>query len=785
MSFDMERPEALVEDADGDGDVDAADVLQMYDQDGDGLLSQDELQPIFERLHTQTEYTNSLLTTLEDVQAQNLKMKDDAKQKADTLSNALQVLDTVRNESNDLKRQLKVAREVAENSNNQCREARVLNETLKRDRDNLAREKGEAGDALKELTASKDHLAHELAREQEDHGNTKGKLSEEREVARDNIEHYRSLHDDLHQQHEELKALHGPLDEKCANLTETVRQLTKDNDGLQESLHKARQDAETANQQSAQAKQREEITHEKLELKVKEHEDEMAKSEQLHEQVRAHEEHGKELEAELEGKMELIAQANDDLKKNKAEIKALQNELDTVGKELLSQATLRKQDQERWHTKLTEAQEQLARALGESRLEAQRYATESQHRTVEHLEARKEHENQYIALQADHAALHLILAQQQAGERQRSEEWEKERERARQTLAEAKKEFGDLKTSFDALENQKIAEEKRLKDELAYVKQELHSRGVKYLNMISQMQDSMQSVRKEAVQSMTQKKEIEDMFGAFKALAVKLQETQKKPIHDWNQQTHDALEALINQNKELRKETEDLEDKERHALMEKEEEKAKNLMLEEEKGRLEFDHNTLERKIEEMKRAHGDELQSKASAHDQLFKQKQEGDERLRNLQARHDKAVKESNEHKQNYQKGQEELLAARNDHNNALSSKASALEEERGKVRDLEASRDGLQKDRVQLQETRSQLEAQMYASLNPPQTCHVWSDEHFPPVLAANRSKSKSPPPIRTLGLLPRRRRLSSRICKCTTTKPSAIAIKLISSSSRRRT
>lgn len=96
-------------DVNGDGTLDAADLVGAYDTNGDGILDMKEMEKLAAQLSNQVEYNNTLLEQLQRLEEQQLATAKDVQQKQQALRQALDVCERIRAEATDLRQKLDIA----------------------------------------------------------------------------------------------------------------------------------------------------------------------------------------------------------------------------------------------------------------------------------------------------------------------------------------------------------------------------------------------------------------------------------------------------------------------------------------------------------------------------------------------------------------------------------------------------------------------------------------------------------------------------------------------------
>lgn len=242
---------------------------------------------------------------------------------------------------------------------------------------------------------------------------------------------------------------------------------------------------------------------------------------------------------------------------------------------------------------------------------------------------------------------------------------------------------------------------KALDDEVRFLKAEMHDRGSNYVKMITQLQGFVKQAHKETTNVVNQTAEIDKQFKTVQQFASSLESKQGKPIAQWHEQTNGAMAALIEQNKHYKAEAEEAEDTRRNVEVEVEEEKAKNLMLEEQNSQLEHDVAIEKSKVEDAKKKAEERVERVNHEKDELLKQKKESDDKCKQLQDSKDQLLEQSRRLHGESQQAQAELSAHQADHEVKAGEFETKMAEFADANRVLESEKDRLAQERAELQE------------------------------------------------------------------------------------
>lgn len=687
-------------DQDDDGDIDVDDILAAFDADGDGQIGSNELQKLAEQLSSQVDYNNMLIEHLKTMEEEQVRIQEDMKEKQNALKQAIAVGDAARSEANDLRRKLAISQEVAENMSNQCRESRVEVSALRRESENLARQRDELSQRNEELENERKLFDERMGAMREQLNNQQEEFDRSTKDVGTENEQLKHDFDNLSKELADLRARTGPLQAQNAELQEQVRNLEE---ALDEMTHNLEGESKENERLEARSREQDRVI---ASLREKQKEIQFTSAEgdtqrqELLEQIRDLEAQIEQLEEQLTERERKMVDISKVCKLSVEENSALKGELETVGNELLQQAKQRAMEQERWASRLAEAQEELKKVSYEARVQAQEYAMESQSKSEETLQMRKEAEEQYLALQNEHTHLHQLLHKMQQDTAKQQGQFNRERENFEHKIHQLQHEKDKLLDDNDALERKINREKTRHQHALEEAKKEMGSRGSNFVTILSQMKNHVRQLQQEATANRDLLRQISAEYQTLVSFSNTIGEKQSKPLSAWYEETKQSLEALVEHTKASKKSSEDAKDDLRRAQLEKEEERAKSLMLDEQVSQLEHELSARDQRVLETESKMNDRILQLQREKELAQEGKEEADLRLRKMQKQIDESTAQNRSLQSNAQGYQTQLA----ENQSRASQRVSELEE---KINELSLAIRTASKEKEEMQTTRSELQ------------------------------------------------------------------------------
>ena len=617
----------------GDGVIDANDIVDKFDTDNDGKLDATELKKLSDQLNSQLEYNNVLLEQLRESEERQLSLQKEIKAQQEAHRQDVHASEGQNSIISELKRKLKVTQEIADTMSTQARDARLEVVSLKRDAENAIKHSNEAKSMLKDVMDERSRLHRSLAQAQNATNAAKEEADHEKiELASQN-DLLRQTHEALVVENAELRSKVIPIEAEKKTLQDHIRALTK---SLEEVT--ARCDAESQNRNLLEKKLKDATgTIEGLRNK---HQEMQHVVQQATGRADAHaatiknlENQGNSMEAQIHSLENQITQQKKQLKQEREESVAMEEEISHLGAELLSHTKQRLQDQERWAERLEAAKKEMLSSAEEARAQAEEFALDAQRRASEAIESRKVLEEKYLNTQVECSELHSLIQQSQERHQQALEEWQAQHEELERVISDLERKNALSEDEIDNMHALLIAEREQSADTLQGLRNQMHQRGERYVGMLSTLQAALSRVKGEAATNRDRVREVVAQFAVLRAFVEQLWGNLHPPLESWKSELQQVHKALTNKCKEAAESLEDSRDDVRRALLAKEEERSKTLMLEENVSRLEHELTGYDNKVADAENKAQQKVLTMKAKVDQIVSEKEEMEARILRLQ--------------------------------------------------------------------------------------------------------------------------------------------------------
>lgn len=623
----------LFTDFSGDGIIDTNDLISKFDKDNDGKLDSAELKRLSDQLNAQLEYNNTLLEQLRQSEEQQLALHRDMKALQESFKRAVSAGDDQHALVIDLKRKLKVTQEIAETMSAQARDARLEVVSLKRDAENAIKNSIESKNMLKDVMDERSRLHRALTQAQNAVNATKEERDHEKiELANQN-ELLRQTHEALVTENAELRSKVIPIEAEKKSLREHIHALTK---SLEEVT--GRCDAESKNRTILEKKLKDMTgtidglrnKHQEMQFIVQQA---TGKADAHAATIKNMENQMNDMESQIKSLEGTITNLNKALKDEKMESASMEEEISHLGAELLSHTRQRVQDQERWAAKLESAQKDMLAAAEEARAQAEEFALDAQKRAMEAIESRKAVEEKYLSAQMECSELHTLIQEAQEKHQQALEDWQAQHEELERVISDLERKNALSEDEIDNMHALLIAEREQSGETLQVLKHQMHQRGERYVGMLSTLQAALERVKAEAATNRDKVREVVAQFAVLRAFVDQLWGNLHPPLEAWKAELQSVHKGLIAKCKDATEAVEDCKDDVRRALLAKEEERSKTLMLEETISRLEYEMGGYDQKIVDGENKANQKVSMMKAKVDQMEKEREEMLDRIQKLQ--------------------------------------------------------------------------------------------------------------------------------------------------------
>lgn len=571
--------------------------MGQFDKDNDGKLDASELKRLSDQLNSQLEYNNTLLEQLRQSEEQQLTMQKEIKSQQENYRRALSSNEDNHGVVADLKRKLKVTQEIADTMSAQARDARLEVVSLKRDAENAIKNSNEAKSMLKDVMDERSRLHRALAQAQNAVAAAEKEADHEKiELANQN-DLLRQTHEALVVENAELRSKVIPIEAEKKSLREHISALTR---SLEEVT--SRCDAEAKNRNILEKKLKD-MTGTVEGLRNK-HQEMQYIVQQANAKADAHaatiknlENQGNGMENQIKSLEDQVTRQKNELKAEREESASMEEEIGHLGAELLSHTKQRLQDQEKWEERMETAQKEMLAAAEEARAQAEEFALDAQRRATAAIESRRTLEEKYLNSQMECSELHTLIQQAQETHQQALEDWQAQHEELERVISDLERRNALSEDEIDNMHALLVAEREQSAETLQAVKNQLHQRGERYVGMLSTLQAALERVRAEASTNRDKVREVVAQFTVLRAFVDQLWGNLHPPLEAWKGELQLVHKGLTNKCKEAAEALEDSRDDVRRAMLAKEEERSKTLMLDEQVSRLEHEMAGYDKKI--------------------------------------------------------------------------------------------------------------------------------------------------------------------------------------------
>ena len=323
-------------------------------------------------------------------------------------------------------------------------------------------------------------------------------------------------YDALEEAHTALNGKHAPLELEVASLRDSLRRLKAENQKRTSdaALHASRaEDAEGRAAALDKMGKQYKAMHEDAQSRHGEAEARTAA-------VTAELQKMKDLHATLEANAERregdLAKKHAELQDTVAQKKSVEAEFHHLANDITASYRQRSSDQERYKAQIDELQEQLAQALEADRRRTQQYSREAQHMAAEHLSQQKEKEEQYIALQDEHAELHMLLKTMQDKMQETTQQHEEERTQSRGKIREHQEAIRAKENTHVLQKGEVEAKLTKAEEEIDYLRKEMSDREKQFDETFGRLREDIKHLEEEAKRLTSEKTELVKDFGIMK-----------------------------------------------------------------------------------------------------------------------------------------------------------------------------------------------------------------------------------------------------------------------------
>jgi chromosome segregation ATPase len=575
-------------DTSGDGKLDAGDLVERFDSNGDGTIDEGELEMIADQLSTQLEYSNSLLQELQEAEARQLELQRELNSKNELCRSTGTQLEQLRQENTEVRRKWKVSQEIGDSMTKQSKDHRVEIRALKTDLDRSIKDASDAHALLKDTTEERARLQRALTNAQTNIGSTK---ADAERAFRGFEEKNASLTESsisLKRELEVLKAKVGPMEQERFSMRQNVQELSH---SLEEMT--SRFDSESRLRLTAEKKLREgsvamDSTKDKFAQARIEVQDLRSKSDMATQRMRQLEADVLELEGRLQESDGTGAGLAHRLDKAETGEHQLRRECDALTQELDDTRHEMQQQKEEFIANQTEAYARQQEALEQARSTAHQGIAEASKKATAELEERRRMERQYHRSTEEVLELSKLLKSAQEEAAARAAGWTVEREGYEESIRMSKLDVAALTDECGELRNEMELEKQATASAVKELRREMLYRGERFVETLSAFQSASTSLRIEAVDLREQQKSLTADYNVMRNSATRVRELASVPRGAENE-ISSTLSRLFAKIAAARDKLEDSQDEIARCEIQREEEKARGIMLAESLSRVEHD----------------------------------------------------------------------------------------------------------------------------------------------------------------------------------------------------
>lgn len=581
MNFEWDRNK--------DGKIDSSDLIAAFDSDGSGMLDKDELQHFAEQLAQQLEYNSLILNQLHQSEQEKLGLTREVQAKQEAVKRLTDTVEQMRTDLSETKRKLTVAQEVAETLSSQLRESRMEVNNARREMDSTMKNCNDMNSQVENANRQRDDLQRALNECQQLLARTNDAAAKRQADLMSQLEIQRQMNDASAKEASDLRAKVFPLESDNRRLLNHIQEMTS-------TLAEASQRCEAEAQARLLAEKKlkdltvatEKMRERQMELQysVRESEDTIKAHKAKVDEHAAHAEATEDKLRDAEDRVTGLTQA---LSQAKDEIANLHHELEHLSNELVTQARVRQQEQEKVAAKLSGDRAEMDRILRDTKLHSEDFTREAENRAAEANEARQRAEKKLMALQKECNDLHELADKLQADNQTNVHAWEAQKSSLLQSVAQLQDRIDRADDHSAELTKSQLLEKEQATQAIKGLKQEMARRGEKFVETLSGIQMTVKKMRDDAVAERNKIREIVGYVALLKAKVDVLDNVTSPPILSIRPELETVFRKLWDKCDTVREQLEDAKDDVRRAQLSREEERSKSLMQEEHISRLELE----------------------------------------------------------------------------------------------------------------------------------------------------------------------------------------------------
>ena len=686
-------------DANEDAIIKGNEILSAVDANGDRLLSDIEVGRLAEQLTKQVQYNNELLTTLSSREESLLAMQKDVQRKQASLAQAMAVCDAKRAENAELKKKLAVAQDVAARASEEASNAKLDGGIKARESQALAKVIEDCKAEASAERARADLLGEKISSLEQELASARRTIGSygDREAMR--LAKHKQGYEEVSKELATMRAAHIPLKAELQRAAAQIDDLSASVRSLNRELASSRATGEAARArveqlEDAQSNVRLMGTAMQTDLANARAECDRhrAAAEASQERVRHLETTVSVMQKEMQSRVEGAKSAN-------AEVEALKGELEKVGSDLLALAHEKSAEKDHLESRIKTLNDSLRDLVDGSRAREHEHSEAMRDASLKLDASRQEAEEKYANLQEECQRLSELLQKKQSDSTNSIESFQAERDAFEARIAAAIAKQRRAEEERAAAEANAKAQATRLVQEVQSLRMKVTDRAGHHVQVMGALQSTIHQLRNEC----REKTEVIASLGTeMQRLLVKSEALSgiDAPMEEWHSDVQAAFVTLVDKNTRLRRRLEETKDKSLTSEIQRDEHRAKILLLEETRMKAEETERALRDEIISLKRLNDtrmdDAKRDVDAAH--TFRAEQEavmkrmvGQLEAANAQNR---SLQEDNARLNNL------MTAAGTKEGSRVAALEQQLEGTESELRTLITQRDALQAERVMMQ-------------------------------------------------------------------------------------
>ena len=690
-------------DANGDGRVSGEEVLAAYDLNGDGSISGAEVSRLAEQLTKQVKYNNELLSTLSLREEALLQMQKDVQRKQGSLAQAMAVCDAKRAENAELKKKLAVAQEVAARASEEASRAKLDGGIKARESQALSRVIEDCKAEAAAERARADLLSEKIDALEAELAGAKRTVASygDREAMR--IAKHKESYEGVSRELGALRAAHMPLKAELQRAAAQIDELTGTVRSRERELLSSRANEAAARDRAEQL----ESAHSSSRLHETQMLTDLANARALAERCRADAEASgdkvKHLETTISVMQKEVQARVESSKAASEDVSILKNELEKVGSDLLQLAHEKAAEKAALESRISELQTSLKDIVEGARAREHEHAEALRENSKRADAARHEADAKYATLQEECRELNEMLQKKQSRETSSIESFQAERDayeaRVAAAIAKQQRAEEDLANAGAASKVQAT----RLVQEVQDLRMKVTDRAAHHVQVLGALQSTIHQLRNEC---RAKTEVIADLGTEMQRLLVKADSAagNDSSLEEWHSDVQAAFVTLVDGNTKLRRRLEEFKDKSLTSEIQRDEHRAKVLMLEDERASLSETERELRIEIESLKRLGdvrvGDAKRDVDAAR--AFREEQEAN--MKRIISQLEASNAQNRSLQQDNDRLNELMSASRSKEGSRLATLEHQLENAESELRSAITQRDALQAERTMMQKMMS---------------------------------------------------------------------------------